>query len=121
MSILSQLIKNSKLNSNEKRRWKKRGTIPCEAINTLWELGIVLETEPPKTGMGIMRFLGLLWEFTLSCPNNKISAEALNLYVDTVRIELMPDWRLKMRPKKPRIIWPERKEKPITITKRTKD
>lgn len=108
MSIVNQMIKNSRLNPNEKRRWKKRGTIPCEVINTLWELGIVLETEPPKTGMAIMRFLGLLWKFILSCPDKKTTAEALNLYENTVRYELMPEWRHKVKRKKTRIVWPEK-------------
>lgn len=111
MSIIRQMIKSSKLNRNEKRRWKERDTIPCEVLSALHETGIMLEPEPPKTGMGIMRFLELLWDFILSCPNNKTSAAALAIYENTVRFELMADWKKKVRPKKSRIIWPDKTDR----------
>jgi hypothetical protein len=115
MSILRRLIRESKINSNEKTRWKKKEIIPCEVLCTLWKSGIHFETKLPQTGMGLKRFLELIWQFVLSCPDNKISAEALNLFEDTVQHELMPNWRHKIKPKKPRIIWPNKTEKPESV------
>ena len=110
MSIINEMIKSSKLNPNEKRRWKKRGTIPREVLNSLRELGIVLKSEPSRTGMGLMRFLELLWDFILSCTDNETCADASNLYENTVKFELMPNWKNKKRPKKDKLKWPHRKD-----------
>ena len=111
MPIINEMVQSCKLNPNEKRRWKKRGTLPCEILYILHQSGIVLETESPKTGMGLMRFLDLLWKFVLFCPDNKTTAEALNLYEDTVRHELMPNCKHKVKQKKPRIVWPEKTDR----------
>lgn len=110
MSIINEMIKGSKLNPNEKRRWKKEETIPCVVLYTLWKSGINLEGDPPETGIGLMRFLELLRDFIDSCTDNETCADASNLYENTVKFELMPNWKNKKRPKKDKLKWPHRKD-----------
>jgi len=116
MSILSDLTKTSKITRNQITRWRKRRIIPRQVLNTIWwEFGIKIESEPPKTGMGLKRFLELIWQIGLSCPNSETRASALFIYENTVKFELMPNWKLKVRAKKPRSVWAEKKEKPIIV------
>jgi len=112
MSIIRDLLKASKITRNQNTRWQKRRIIPRPVLNTIWwEFGIKIEYEPPKTGMGLKRFLELIWQVGLSCPDSGTRAAALFIYEDTVKSELMPNWKLKVKAKKPRIVWPEKKDK----------
>ena len=116
MSIISDLTKTSKTTRNQISRWRKRRIIPRQVLDTIWwEFGIKIEPKPPKTGMGLMRFLDLIWQVGLSEQDSETSAAALFIYEDTVKSELMPNWKLKMKAKKPRIVWPEKKDKSNTI------
>jgi hypothetical protein len=117
MPIIRGLIKSSKTTKNQITRWRKRRIIPRQVLNTIWwEFGIKIESEPPKTGMGLKRFLELIWQIGLSEQDNETRAAALFIYQDTVKSELMPNWKFKVRAKKPRIVWPEKKDKKITLT-----
>ena len=84
-------MKTSEINDNQRKRWKKRGTIPLQVLQTLWTYGVRVESDPPKTGMGFMCFFELLWKFIHSCPDKETSAEALNLYQNTVKLRSYPD------------------------------
>ncbi len=117
MSLLYNLIQTTSINRNQKIRWRKRKIIPREVLYYLWELGLKFETNPPETGMELKRFLEFLWRFSLSSEDGEARAMALNLYLDTVKTELFPEWKSKIKPKKTRLIWPERKERPTTITR----
>jgi hypothetical protein len=75
---------------NERRRFEKRGTIPVQVLEVLWNWGIQLSTLPPEIGMSRGRFLESLWGLYKSCPDCSTRAAALYLYEDTVKSELMP-------------------------------
>jgi len=118
MSIIDGLIKNSKMqtslgrytfdnndpatkyllgtiNRNQKRRWRKKHTIPCQVLMIFWNWGIQLSPTPPEKGMGIKRFLEALWAFYKNCSEPKTQQAALYLYENTVRLEMMPRYRGK--------------------------
>ena len=116
MSIISDLIRTSKLTKNQIRRWRKRGVIPLQVLNTIWsEFGIKFEPESPETGTGLKRFLELIWQVAISEQDSATKAAALFIFENTVKFELMPNWKLKVRAKKTRIVWPEKKEKSNTV------
>ena len=116
MSFISDLIKTSKLTKNQIRRWRKKGVIPLQVLNTIWwEFGIKFEPEPPKSGLGLNRFLELIWQVAVSEQDSATRSSASFIFKDTVKFELMSNWKSKLRAKKPRIVWPEKKEKPITV------
>ena len=112
MSIIRGLIKTSKITKNQITRWQKRRIIPHLVLNkNWWDFGIKIEAEPPKTGMGLKRFLELIWQVVLSEQDSETRVAALFLYEDTVKSELMPNWKFKVKAKKPRIVWPQNKGK----------
>ena len=115
VSIISELVKISKLNDNQKRRWRKDRIVPIQVLDMVYQSGIRFNTEPPETGIGLKSFLEILWEYACSCTNSNTCAAAVALYENTVKFELMPDWRDKVRAKKPKIQWRAKKEKPITV------
>jgi len=116
MSIIRGLIKSSKITRNQITRWRKRRIIPRQVLNTIWsEFGIKFEPESPETGMGLKRFLELIWQVAISEQDSATRAAALFIFENTVKFELMPNWKLKVRAKKPRIVWPEKKEKSNTV------
>ena len=84
------------INRNQRRRWYERDTIPSQVLMAFWEWGIRVDKNPPATGMGVGRFLELLWKFYQNCPDLTTRDAALHLYTDTVKSELMP----KVLPKK---------------------
>jgi hypothetical protein len=78
------------INSNQKKRWKKRHTIPYQVLMVFWNWGIQLTPRPPEQGMGLKLFLDFLWKFCCLHPHSNTRAAALHLYLDTVQSELMP-------------------------------
>ena len=86
-----------RIDKNQRNRWKKRRLIPLQILDILWSWGIEIGDEPPERGMSLGRFLDLLWEFFLVCPEKKTRDAALTLYVDTVRSEIMSFGRGRKR------------------------
>jgi hypothetical protein len=112
MSIISDLIITSNTTKNQKTRWRKRGIIPYQVLNTIWwELGVRIDNKSPQSGIRLRRFLELIWQVASSGEDSATRNAALFIYNDTVQYELQPNWKSKLRPKKPRIIWPEKKLK----------
>ena len=102
-----QLIKS--IGRNQRRRWgvreqknNKRNNriIPCQVLKLLWLWGIKIVEDPPERGMRLQTFVDLLYEFASFCEHVPTKLAASHLYRDTVRFELMPDWRSKLRPPK---------------------
>lgn len=114
----ASLIKN--ISRNERRRWRGRSysadlknyrkngdkrkgrdqIIPRQVLTIFWEWGIKFTAKPPSTGMGLRKFLVLLRRFADSCKDRSLRETALYLYEDTVRSELMPNWKNQIKPKK---------------------
>jgi hypothetical protein len=118
MSIIGKLIRSSTgLNSNQRKRWKKQGTIPWQVLSTIWNWGIEFCEEPPGEGMSVERFVVLLWVYAASATEEKNRKAALHLYYDMVQFELMPDWRKKLRPRKPVVRFRTRNERVVKTKK----
>lgn len=101
MSIIGGLIRRStRLNSNQRKRWKTKGTIPWQVLSIIWNWRIEFCEEPPTEGMRVERFVAVLREYADSAKKEKDKQAAMHLYHDTIRFELMPNWKRKLRPKK---------------------
>jgi hypothetical protein len=103
--IREMIITTTKGQRNMRRRWHKDAIIPCVVLLTIWNYGIEFCNEPPDKGMRLGSFLELIWQFYNSFSKSKIGGEALNLYIDTVKSELMPNWRKQVKAKRPHMKW----------------
>jgi len=65
--------------------------------------------------MSVERFVGLLWVYAASATEEKDRKAALHLHYNMVQFELMPDWRKKLRPRKPVVRFRTRKERVRTL------
>ena len=80
-------------------RWVKKSIIPGVVLLKLWDMGFKFQYEPPKDGIRLKTFLELLWKRYQSLPAGKDKDNTLSLYIDTVKSELMPDYRDKIKSK----------------------
>jgi len=87
----------STINSNQKNRWKKRHTIPHQVLAVFWNWGICVNEKSPEKGMALSKFLELLLEFSRKCSDSETRAAAIFLYDDTVKSELMPTPKIRIK------------------------
>jgi len=102
-SRISKLIKTSKPTKNQKIRWRKKGTIPCQVMIELWDMGIKTKESEPTTGMKIDSFIEAVWKLAHTAKDASVRDLAAYLYQDTVEKELMPNWCKNIQPKRIRL------------------